>query len=271
MASDAGRRLKERPRPSLRKLDARTRTVFERYLDDIAQRGSGVVGWRSPNCTLFDFVQQRMRPFLAHGSLGCCEAAPLPRAASSLSSNPRGRCLAGARLLISVASYGNDPQNWAYLSLVLDSLDDARRSAGTARMDIALDLTAKPGKRLRVPDGLNVTHVLHDRSVRKDLAGKHRPRFSRALATGDYDYYAYFPNDLNVTAEALDALCAWQAPLAGTNMMVGLLRWEARKDGPSPRKLLNDQALCCPPHLGVPASCVLGCGSPPENMLSFGA
>ena len=117
-------------------------------------------------------------------------------------------------------------------------------------MDIVLDLTATPGKGLQVPGGLNVTHVLHDGSVRKDLAGMHRPRYVRALAGGGYDYYAYFPNDLNVTAEALDALCAWQTPLAGTNLMVGLLRWEARKDDHMPRKLLNDHALCCPPHLG---------------------
>jgi hypothetical protein len=135
-----------------------------------------------------------------------------------------------------------------YLSTVLSSLDEARRTAGILRMDVVLDLTHSPPKQLRVPHGLNVTHVLHSLSVRHGLAGQHRPRYARALAGGGYDYYAFLSNDANVTAAALDALCAWQAPLAGTNLMVGLLRWESKRDDIHSHKLLNDQAFG--PQLG---------------------
>lgn len=248
----AGRQLAVRrtakPRASLKKLDPRTRKVFESYLRDVQQRPTGVIGSQSQTCTLYDFVQQRMRPFIAHGDMGCCE----PVRAAPLVAPERGRCLVGMRLSISIASYGNDRSSWTYLSTVLRSLDVARRSAGVAAMDVVLDLTHVPpvGRKLLIPPGLNVTHELHDVSVRKGLAGLHRRRVVLALARGAYDYYAYVANDMNVTAGALDALCAAQAPLAGTNLMVGLLRWESKrqKGGQPPRQLLNDQAF--PPHLG---------------------
>ena len=234
-------------RPALKKLDAKTRRVFEQYLQDVEKRPGGTIGAQSSDgsCTRYDFVQQRTRAFLTQPQMGCCEAAAAP-----IRRRARGRCLAGARLLLSIASYGDDTRGWSLLSTVLASLNHARLSAGMARLDVVLDLTDPPGRRLHVPAGLNVTMVLHSRSLGRDLPGQHRPRYAAALAAGTHDYFGYMNDDVNVTADALDALCAWQAPLARTNLMVGMLRWETRDDGPSPRRLLNDQALCCPPHLG---------------------
>ena len=243
---------KARPSAALKKLDAKTRRVFEQYVQDVQQRKSGVIGMQSPDgsCTLYDFVQQRVRPFLTQPQSGCCKEAAVAPTSATGTQGVRGHCLAGARLLISIGSYGNDARGWALLSVVLASLDAARRSANMARMDIVLDITSAPGGQLVVPAGLNVTEALHDRSLRKDLPGQYRPRFARSLERNEYDYYAYFNDDVNVTADALEALCAWQGPLSRTNLMVGMIRWETREDGPSSRRLLNDQALCCPPHLG---------------------
>ena len=244
LASHAGKL-----RASLKKLDAKTRKAFEDYLRDVEQRPTGVIGSQSPECTMYDFVQQRIRPFVVHGELGCCERPLSARATVP----PRGRCLMGSRLLISIALYGNDPHSWEYLSTVLHSLAVARFSAGMSRVDVVLDVTHVPpiGRGLSVPHGLNVTHQLHSLDIRKALAGQHRRRAVRALASDSYDYYAYLNNDLNFTAEAFDALCAGQAPLAGTNLMVGPMRYETKrhKGGSLPsRRLLNDLAF--PPHLG---------------------
>jgi hypothetical protein len=156
--------------------------------------------------------------------------------------------------MLSIPSYGDSMKSWKFLSIVLASLNEARLSSGIARMDIVLDLTSQPpAGALRVPDGLNVTHVLHDPSVRLALAGQYRPRYVKALAANGYDYYGMLDNDLNITTAALDALCVWQGRLAGTNLMPGVLRWETRDEGDVDMKrlkLLNDQGLCCPPHLG---------------------
>lgn len=239
-------------RASLAKLDAKTRTVFEEYIQDAKQRTASVIGSRTDGCTLYDFVQQRTRPILTKPQ-GCCDIAPASSVQSGAERPPHGRCLASRRLLISMALYGNEVRLWSYLSTVLLSLDGARRSSGISRMDIVLDVTDKPGRVLRIPAGLNVTHVVHDKDLKRDLPGMYRPRYARALAAGEYDYFMYMNSDINVTAAALDAMCAWQAPLTGTNLMVGMVRWEARgklRDADAPRKLVNDFALCCPPHIG---------------------
>ena len=84
--------------------------------------------------------------------------------------------MAGARLLVAIPSFGNDPRTWALLSVVLHSLDDARRVGGI-RVEVGLDLTHPMPPSLDVPPGLPVTSWQHSTSVKTALAGLYRRRF----------------------------------------------------------------------------------------------
>ena len=75
-----------------------------------------------------------------------------------------------------------------------------------------------------MPPGLPVTSWQHSTSVKLALAGLYRRRFWAASAAGRHDYYLMMDNDVNVSREALEALCVHSRRLAGTNLMPGLLR-----------------------------------------------
>lgn len=155
--------------------------------------------------------------------------------------------MAGASLLVSTPSYGNDASAWRLLAVVLASLDDARRSG--IRVQVELDLTHSPPPTFRVPDGLPVTQYLHDPKVKLGLAGMYRPRFWAASGAARYDYYLMMDNDVNVTRDNLEVLCVHSNRLAGTNLMPGLLRFETLADDVGAPRFLQDMALRSPPHI----------------------
>ena len=148
-------------------LHPRTRAVYQAYLQEREHRGPR--GESTPGCRLYDVVQQRTRAYLSP-ERGCCEppaVGPPP---------DEGRCMAGARLLVGIPSFGNDPRTWALLSVVLRSLDDARRVGGI-RVEVGLDLTHPVPPSLALPPGLPVTSWQHSTSVKTALAGIYRQRF----------------------------------------------------------------------------------------------
>ena len=197
-------------------LHPRTRAVYQSYLQEREHRGPRADS--TPGCKLYDVVQQRTRAYLSPGR-GCCEApavGPPPG---------EGRCMAGARLLVGIPSFGDEPRTWALLAVVLRSLDEARRVGGI-RVEVGLDLTHPMPRSLAVPPGLPLTSWQHSTSVKLSLAGLYRRRFWAASAAGAHDYYLMIDNDVNVSRENLEALCVHSRRLAGTNLMPGLLRYD---------------------------------------------
>jgi len=148
----------------------------------------------------------------------------------------------GDRILVAIASYTQSGDG--LLSTVLKSLNHARELFGID-MEILLDLT--DALSFEPPVGLKVKTTIHDRAVGFDLAGKFRWKFDHALQANDgFDYFLMTENDINITAQNLDSLCAdWQflasyqsaengtATQLGGKYMPGLMRYETKSDDAS--------------------------------------